>query len=102
MPAIAGIKKCPNGHNAMNISVDLTYSPLQDDYEAHIIEFIKKLRASGLTVLENPLATQVYGEYDNVMTVLQREMKASFEAVGIGLFYLKIVKTDRSDYVADF
>ncbi|RMB59164.1 hypothetical protein EAX61_08885 [Dokdonia sinensis] len=86
----------------MNISVDLTFSPLQDDYEAHIIEFIKKLRASGLTVIENPLATQVYGEYDLVMDTLKREIKTSFEAIGIGLFYLKIVKTDRSDYVAVF
>lgn len=86
----------------MNISVDLTFSPLQDDYELHIIEFIKKLRDSGLTVIENPLATQVYGEYDLVMDTLKKEMKASFEAVGIGLFYLKIVKTDRSDYVATF
>ena len=53
----------------MNISVELTLTPLQDDYEAPIIAFIKKLRASGLKVLENPLSTQVYGDYDTVMTV---------------------------------
>jgi uncharacterized protein YqgV (UPF0045/DUF77 family) len=45
----------------MNVSVELTLSPLQDDFEAPIIAFIKALRASGLTVLENPLSTQVYG-----------------------------------------
>jgi uncharacterized protein YqgV (UPF0045/DUF77 family) len=86
----------------MKISVELTFSPLQDDYEAHIITFIKRLRASGLTILENPLATQVYGEYDLVMDVLQKEIKRSFEEVGIGLFYIKLVKSDRSDYAADF
>lgn len=86
----------------MQISVDLTFSPLQNDYEAYIINFIKRLRDSGLTIIENPLATQVYGDYDTVMNLLTKEMKRSFEEVGIGLFYIKIVKTDRSDYVAHF
>jgi uncharacterized protein YqgV (UPF0045/DUF77 family) len=50
----------------MKISVELSFTPLHDDYEPSIIHFIKKLRASGLTVLENPLSTQVYGDYDEV------------------------------------
>lgn len=86
----------------MKISVELTLTPLQDNYEPAIIDFIKKLRASGLTVLENPLSTQVYGEYDKVMEVLNREMKIALEAVERGLLYIKIVKSDRSDYAADF
>jgi len=63
----------------MNISVELTFSPLQDDFEQHIINFIKKLRASGLTVLENPLSTQVYGNYNEVMHILNSEIKTAFE-----------------------
>ena len=86
----------------MNISVELTFTPLQDNYEPPIQAFIKKLRASGLTVLENPLSTQVYGEYDAVMQMLTKEIKESFSSIDIGLFQLKIVKTDRSSYVADF
>ena len=86
----------------MEISVDLTYSPLQDDYEAHIIAFIKRLRNSGLIVQENALATQVYGEYDAVMSVLHREIKRSLEEVEVGLFYIKLVKTNRADYVSNF
>lgn len=86
----------------MEISVELTFSPLQDDYETHIITFIQRLRASGIKIKENPLATQVYGDYDGVMIVLQEEMKRSFEEIGIGLFYIKLVKTDRSDYAADY
>ena len=46
----------------MNISIELTFSPLQNDFEDHIINFIKRLRTSGLTILENPLSTQVFGE----------------------------------------
>lgn len=86
----------------MNVSVELTFSPLQDDYEPEIIRFIKALRKSGLTVLENPLSTQVYGDYDQVMQVLQREMRHSLEAVGQGLFFIKMVKTDRSRYEPHF
>ena len=86
----------------MKISVELTFSPLQDDYENHIIAFIKKLRQSGLTVLENPLSTQVYGDYDQVMQVLGEAMKSSLEKTDQGLFFMKVVKSDRSEYQAHF
>jgi len=82
----------------MDISVELTFSPLQDDFEEHIINFIKKLRASGLMVLENPLSTQVFGDYDLVMGVLKSDIKEAFELMDKGLLYMKIVKSDRSDY----
>lgn len=86
----------------MKISVELTLTPIQDDFEPAIINFIKKLRASGLTVLENPLSTQVYGEYDEVMNLLQKEIKTALEAVERGLLFIKIVKSDRSDYEPAF
>ena len=73
----------------MNISVELTLTPLQDDFEPAIINFIKSLRASGLKVLENPLSTQVYGEYDEVMGILQKEMKIA--NVALGEFFLILI-----------
>ena len=86
----------------MKISVELTLTPIQDNYEPAIINFIKNLRSSGLTIKENPLSTQVYGDYDEVMQVLNSEIKTAFEAIDRGLMYIKIVKSDRSDYAADF
>lgn len=86
----------------MKISVELTLTPLQDDFEPSIIHFIKKLRTSNLKVLENPLSTQVYGEYDEVMQVLTTEIKEAFELVERGLLYMKIVKSDRHDYEPHF
>jgi uncharacterized protein YqgV (UPF0045/DUF77 family) len=86
----------------MDISVELTFSPLQDDFEQHIIDFIKKLRSSGLTVLENPLSTQVFGSYDTVMQVLSKEIKIAFELMDRGLLFMKIVKSDRSTYEPHF
>ena len=86
----------------MKISVELTLTPLQNEFEPPIIDFIKSLRNSGLTVLENPLSTQVYGDYDKVMTLLTSEIKNAFELIDNGLLYMKIVKSDRSDYEPHF
>jgi len=86
----------------MKISVELTLTPLQDDFEPPIIDFIKKLRSSGLTILENPLSTQVYGDYDEVMSLLKAEIYQSFIPLEHVVLQMKIVKSDRSDYKADF
>lgn len=86
----------------MQISVELTFSPLQNDYEDAIIEFIKALRNSGLTILENPLSTQVYGDYDEVFKTLKEEIKKAFEKIDIGLVHMKIVKTDRHNYERNY
>ena len=86
----------------MKISIELTLTPLQDNFEEPIIEFIKKLRASNFTVLENPLSTQIYGEYDTIMPFLTDEIKNAFSKIENGLITIKIVKTDRSTYEPAF
>ena len=86
----------------MNISIDLTLSPLQDNYEKHVIDFIKALRASEFTVLENPLSTQIYGDYNKLMPFLTKTVKTSFENQDICVLTMKVVKTDRSDYEPHF
>lgn len=86
----------------MQISVELTLTPIQDNFEPAIIQFIKALRDSSLTVKENPLSTQVYGDYDEVMQVLQNEMKVALEAIERGLLFIKIVKSNRADYEPHF
>lgn len=86
----------------MQISVELTLTPIQDNFEPAIIQFIQALRNSSLTVKENPLSTQVYGEYDEVMQVLQKEMKIALDAIERGLLYIKIVKSNRADYEPHF
>ena len=86
----------------MEISVELTLTPLQNSFEEPIISFIKKLRSSGLKVVENPLSTQVYGEYDQVMSILQREIKEAFSNMDHGLLHIKVVKSDRSEYEPNY
>jgi len=86
----------------MKISVELTLSPLKDDFEPLIKQFIKQLRDSGLTIIENPLSTQVYGEYDEVWGVLTDEVKSVFELMEHGVLFIKIVTSDRHTYEPSF
>lgn len=86
----------------MKISVELTLMPLQNDFEELIINFIKNLRASPFIVLENPLSTQIYGDYDTLMPFLTKEIKRSFENQKHVVLNLKMLKSDRSDYEPNF
>ena len=86
----------------MNISVEFTLMPLQTDFEPPIINFIKALRASEFRVLENPLSTQIYGEFDALMLFLTATIKASFDDIENVVLNMKIVKSDRSDYEPHF
>ena len=86
----------------MNISVELTLMPLQNDFEPAIIQFIQQLRQSGFTVLENPLSTQIYGEYDALMSYLTQEIKTAFANEDNVVLNMKIVKSDRSNYERNY
>jgi len=44
----------------------------------------------------------VIGSYDEVMEVLNTEIKTAFELMDRGLLFMKIVKSDRSDYEPHF
>lgn len=86
----------------MKISVELTLLPLQKDFEDIIKSFIVKLRESKFTVLENPLSTQVYGDYGDVMTFLTNTIEDTFNKSEHILVNMKIVKSDRSTYEPSF
>ena len=86
----------------MKISVELTLTPLQDEFEDPIKEFILKLRKTGLVVMENPLSTQIYGDYDIVMGILTSEIREAFQLIEKGIIFIKIVKSDRHAYEPNF
>ena len=86
----------------MKISAEITLMPLKDDYIPVIKEFIKSLRGLNLEILENPLRTQVYGEYDVLMNILISKIKNVFSQENSIMINLKIVKGDRSKYEPDF
>ncbi|MBU86725.1 MAG: hypothetical protein CMC53_01380 [Flavobacteriaceae bacterium] len=86
----------------MKISVDLTLTPLSNEYETIIKSFIKKIRRSGLTIKENPLSTHIYGDYDLVMGFLNTEIFETFKQCDSVVMNMKIFKSDRSNYVPTF
>jgi uncharacterized protein YqgV (UPF0045/DUF77 family) len=78
----------------MNISVEISYYPLKDEFIPPIKDFIERLNTySNLVVKTSGMSTQVFGEYFNVMDILTKEIHQSFE-VPHSVFILKVVNTD--------
>jgi uncharacterized protein YqgV (UPF0045/DUF77 family) len=73
--------------------------PLQESYEEAILDFIDRLNTyKDVEVRTNGMSTQIFGEYDRVMEVLQQEIKTSFEA-GIPMCIVcKLLNVDTSGY----
>lgn len=86
----------------MNISIEVTFTPLQDQYREDIKKFITDLRSGGFTIAETPLSTQLYGPYDTLMPFVMNSIKTALSTQEKGIMHLKIYNTDRSDYVSDF
>ena len=86
----------------MNISVELTLTPLKDDYEYVIKDFIKSLRKSEFKIIETPLSTQIYGNYKELMSFLNDNIYHTFLNSESIIMNMKIVKSDRSNYVPNF
>ncbi|MGC6422202.1 MAG: hypothetical protein ACON47_09690 [Flavobacteriaceae bacterium] len=86
----------------MQISVELTLTPLKNDFEPPIKAFNQKLRDSQFTVLENPLSTQIYGEYSTLMAFLTPAIESVFNQEEAVVLQMKLIKGDRSNYVPSF
>ena len=53
----------------MNVSAEITLMPLNNDYKKIIKDFILSLRNTDFDILENPLSTQIYGDFEPIMEV---------------------------------
>lgn len=80
----------------MKISVDISMYPLHKDYESVIIDFIEKLKKSPFKIIENPLSTQVYGDFDAVTQFVNQLIKESFLTEDMVVFNMKYIKGDRT------
>lgn len=78
----------------MKISVEVSYYPLNREYVPPIREFIDRIRENpALTAKTNGMSTQVFGEYEDVMDTLKKEIKKSFENPH-SVFVMKIINAD--------
>jgi len=84
----------------MRISVDISLYPLTEDYVEPILAFIAQLETNAkLVVKRNSLSTQVFGEYRDVMDVIDSEMETVFEQLPHSVFAMKFIGIDRAGVV---
>jgi uncharacterized protein YqgV (UPF0045/DUF77 family) len=80
----------------MKISVDISMYPLQSEFEKPILAFIEALaQERTVDIARTELSTQIYGEYETIMPLLHREIKAVFEEIPQSVFVIKLVGEDR-------
>ena len=79
----------------MQLSVDISMYPLQDQYIPAIDAFIAHLNESGpVQVKTNSMSTQLFGEYDEVMALLGATMRHSMDTFGKLVFVAKFIPGD--------
>jgi uncharacterized protein YqgV (UPF0045/DUF77 family) len=86
----------------MEIGVEISLYPLAENFGPRIKAFLDRLRAGGrFKIVTTSLSTQLFGEYDEVVAALAREMRAVFAeeseeaaesagAAGKAVFLLKL------------
>jgi len=76
----------------MRVAVDISLYPLDADFIPPIKDVIDRLNAyESIDVVTNPMATQLRGEYDEVMDVLKQEIGTTFEQMPKAVFAIKIL-----------
>ena len=76
----------------MRVAVDISLYPIADDFIPPIDDVIDRLNTyESLEVSTNRMSTQVFGDYDEVMLALNREIKATFESSPRAVFAIKIL-----------
>ena len=80
----------------MQLSVELSFYPLKDDYKEPILSFINLIKQEpNIKVISNRISTQIFGEYNEVMAALSRMMRDSFDRYGTAVFVAKFINSDR-------
>ncbi len=82
----------------MKASFDLSIYPLHQEFEKPIKDFIRELRQSGFELIENPLSTQIYGDFNEIMNWLTEHLNETLLNQDHCVVTLKILKGDRSGY----
>ena len=76
----------------VRVAVDISLYPLADDFLPPIKDVVERLNAQrSVEVSTNAMSTQVRGDYDEVMAVLNREIKTTFEKYPKAVFAIKIL-----------
>ena len=83
----------------MKISVEISMYPLTQDYIPPIKSFIEALNTEpNVECRTNGMSTQIFGEYDVVMALLQKTMKSAMNQEPKVIFVTKFLSADASEY----
>ena len=76
----------------MKIAVDISLYPLDKDFITPIKNFIHRLNNyNSIEVITNNMSTQIIGEYEVIMSILNNEIRDTFEELPKAIFAVKIL-----------
>lgn len=76
----------------MDIGVEISLYPLQQDYRAPIRALLERLAAQQqVRVVTSSLSTQIFGEYEIVMRLLSHELRAALAGPHQAVILMKLV-----------
>ena len=76
----------------MKIAVDISLYPLDEDFIPPIKNFIHRLNNyNSIEVITNNMSTQIIGEYEVIMSILNNEIRDTFEELPKAIFAIKIL-----------
>ncbi|ABE55600.1 conserved hypothetical protein [Shewanella denitrificans OS217] len=86
-----GLSAKPKGAT-MKLTVEISMYPLKENYIEPIQWFIERLDAyPSIERVTNAMATQVCGEYSDVMAMLAIEMQSAHQTWGKAVFVCKFI-----------
>ena len=80
----------------MNLSVELSLYPLQDDYKPIVLAFLEDLAstADNVEIRTSNMSTRLFGEYSAVTELLNQTMLRSMQNFGKVVFVAKYLQGD--------
>ncbi len=79
----------------MRASAEISFYPLQEEYETPILALIARLKThEDLEVRTNSMSTQIFGEWEAVMGALQEELGSAFAEKPDSVAVIKLVGLD--------
>ena len=76
----------------MKVAVDISLYPLDADFIPPIKDVIGRLNNyDAIEVWTNAMSTQLFGEFDDVMTALRQEIGTTFEQLPKAVFAIRIL-----------
>lgn len=79
----------------MKISVELSLYPLDDQFLPIIQDIVERLMSDQrVEAIVNTMSTQIFGDFESVMAVVNETVEYSFKTYGKQVFVAKFLNSD--------